>query len=207
MAGPRVLFFGLAGPFSLPPLEALLAAGIEVIGIVLSEKPSQTPGLPVLNPYGRRNILDVARERALPLLTMTDDLADLGPDVIAVACFDRLIPKRIRDVAKLAVNVHPSLLPENRGPDPIYWTLRLGHTKTGVTVHLLEDRADAGPILAQREITVPEGVTYDELEQLLAEIGGQLLVEVVQSDTLQPRPQDESRATNYGRPPLNVFNS
>jgi methionyl-tRNA formyltransferase len=208
MAGPRLLFFGLAGAFSLPPLEALVAAGIEVCGVVVPEE-SRPGGLPVLNPYARRNIVQVAREQGLPLLNIRE-VAAVRPEVLAVACFDRLIPRTIRELAALAVNVHPSRLPENRGPDPVYWTLKLGHRKTGVTVHVLENRADAGPILAQRQVDVPEGSSYEQLEHMLAELGGQLLVDVVrgfEAGTLEPRPQDESLATNYGRPPRDVFNS
>jgi len=167
--------------------------------------------LPVLNRYVEHNIVHVAWDHGVPVYEVGDlksvetlELArSMRPDVLAMACFDRLVPRELRELARLSVNVHPSLLPENRGPAPLYWTFKLGLTKTGVTVHMLEERADAGPILAQREMPVPEGISEAELEQQLAKLGGKLLVEVVQqfaAGSLQPQPQDESRATTYPWP-------
>jgi methionyl-tRNA formyltransferase len=208
-----VLFLGMAGAFSLPPLEALIAAGIRVSAVVMPGStnrqvtPPKAVGLTVLAPYPRRNIVHVAWEHAIPVWEVADlsapDILALVPDVIAVACFDRLLPRRLWSRAALAVNVHPSLLPRNRGPAPLFWTLRLREPITGVTVHLLDDRADAGPIAAQRELPVPDGADPDQLEHDLAVAGGVLLVEVLRefaSGTLQPRPQDETQATSYPWP-------
>jgi methionyl-tRNA formyltransferase len=196
-----VLFFGMTGAFSLPPLEALLKAGIEVRGVVVPESPHSSRGLPILNPYVRRNIVEVAHEHRLPVFGDFEALPEA--DVITVVCFDRLIPRPVRDAARLAVNVHPSLLPANRGPAPLFWTFRLGEHMTGVTVHLLDDRADTGAILEQAEVPVPEGVDGAGFERRLAELGGQLLVKVIArfaEGALCPRPQDEAQASYHGWP-------
>jgi methionyl-tRNA formyltransferase len=193
----------MAGAFSLAVLESALRAGANLCGVLLSAAPRT--GLPVLAPYAHRTILDVARERGVAAraavkLTDEDTLAfvrQAQPEVIAVACWPRLVPSAFRGLASLAVNVHPSLLPDNRGPAPVYWTLRLGYPTTGVTVHVLTDRADAGPILAQREVPVPAGISAEELELQLAELGGQLLAHAHEGE---PQPQDESRATYHGWP-------
>ncbi|HVA23527.1 MAG TPA: formyltransferase family protein [Chloroflexota bacterium] len=213
-----VLFLGMAGAFSLPPLEVLLQAGVQVCGVVLPLPPREGAGvrkleaparpsalaLPILMPHVRRNIGHVAWERGIPVYEVADLSAlDMAPDIIAVACFDRLIPRAMRARAKLAVNVHPSLLPANRGPAPLFWTFRLGERTTGVTIHLLEDKADAGAILAQREVPVAEGIDGAELDQELARIGGELLVQVVadfEKARLRPTIQDESRATSHPWP-------
>jgi methionyl-tRNA formyltransferase len=212
---PQVLFLGLRGAFSAPPLQALLAAGVPVCGVLL---PGGSPGsavrplaagLPVLG--GGKTIVELAQGHGIPVLEAAglnhpDTLAavrQLGPDVIAVACFDRLVPRAFRELAGLAVNVHPSLLPDNRGPAPLFWTFRLGQARTGVTVHRLEDRADAGAILEQRAVAVPDGVDGAEFEMELARIGGQLLVQVVrdfQAGRLHPRAQDETAATAHPWP-------
>ncbi|HLG71378.1 MAG TPA: methionyl-tRNA formyltransferase [Chloroflexota bacterium] len=213
----------MTGAFSVPPLERLIAAGVDVCGAVVpagAEGPAwaQAPapearsmGLPVLTPYVQRNIVQLAWERGLPVFETADlrspaaeaAVRELAPDVIVVACFDRLIPHRVHQLARLAVNVHPSLLPENRGPAPLFWTFRLGLKETGVTIHLLDDRPDAGDILAQARVLVPEGVEPAQLERQLAEIGGRLLLEVLrqfEAGTLHPQPQDESKATYHGWP-------
>jgi methionyl-tRNA formyltransferase len=205
-----VTFLGMAGAFSLPPLEALLAAGVAVREVVLpgTENRPMAPrategGLPVLTPYAERSIVHLAWERAIPVWEVADLGALAPPDVLVVACFPRLVPRAVWSRARLAVNVHPSLLPDNRGPAPLYWTFRLGQRRTGVTVHLLADRADAGDILAQREVHIPDGMAEAELELQLARLGGELLVQVLRDferDRLRPLPQDESRATSHPWP-------
>jgi len=208
-AAPNVTFLGMAGAFSLPPLEALLAAGVAIREVVLpgAETRPVAPrppegGLPVLSPYAERTIVHLAWERGIPIREVAE-LSALAPDVLVVVCFPRLVPRAVWSSARLAVNIHPSLLPDNRGPAPLYWTFRLGQRRTGVTVHLLADRADAGDILAQREVDIPEGMTEAELELRLARLGGELLVQVLRDferGQLRPTPQDESRATSHPWP-------
>lgn len=213
----RVLFLGMLGPFSCDVCEAAIKAGADVRGVLVPDqsKPgellpetSSASGFPILNPYVERNIVHLAWERHIPVFA-SDDLSNgikllgMQPDVVAVACWPRLIPRSSRELARLAVNVHPSLLPENRGPEPLFWTFRLGQRRTGVTVHLLEDRADSGPILAQRELPVPDGIEGSELERQLARAGGVLLARVVSAfatGNLRPVPQDETRASYHATP-------
>jgi methionyl-tRNA formyltransferase len=207
----KVLFFGMTGTFSLPPLEALLKAGVQVVGVVvpgaatkLVQPPAHSGGLPILTPYARRSIVHLAWEHGIPVHEVSSfDTLDVQADLIAVACFDRLVPRRIRARAKLAVNIHPSLLPDNRGPAPLFWTFRLGQPETGVTIHLLEDKADAGAILAQTQVRIPDEMDGAELEQRLAGLGGELLIEVIHSfeaGRLHPVPQDEARASSHPWP-------
>jgi len=158
----------------------------------------------VLTRYARHTIVQVAWDHGIPVqeVAAAGDIK-VDADILVVACFDRLIPRETRSAAKLAVNIHPSLLPDNRGPAPLFWTFRLGRRTTGVTVHLLEDKPDAGAILAQREVPVPDGIDGVELEQQLASLGGELLVQVIRdyrAGQLQPRPQDETRATSHPWP-------
>src|ERR671936_350010 len=55
------------------------------------------------------------------------------------------------------LNIHPSLLPRHRGPEPIYWTISSGDREAGISIHLTTERTDAGPILAQRRGEVRGG--------------------------------------------------
>lgn len=214
---PRVLFLGMFGAFSRAVCEAALDAGANVYAVIV---PGSGPAehllpasgaqsrLPILTPYVEQNIVHLAWERDIPVFADSNvtngvALAGVQPDILAVACWPRIIPRSVRELARLAVNVHPSLLPENRGPEPLFWTFRLGLARTGVTVHLLEDRADAGPILAQRELPVPNGINGADLELELARAGGELLARVAAESAagpLRPVPQDESRATYHPAP-------
>ena len=142
---------------------------------------------------------DIAQRAARQGIRVYAGLPDIPFDVLVVACWDRLIARAYWQRARLVVNVHPSLLPDNRGPAPLFWTFRIGQTMTGVTVHALDDRADAGVVLAQRALAVPPGVHGAAFEQDLARIGGELAVEVLRS-LPAGIPQDETAATYHPWP-------
>src|SRR3989441_4203937 len=202
---PRVLFLGMQGNFSQPPLRALLEAGIEVCAVVmpavqspmqqslasmrLRERPQAArSGLPVLQSTLHTSILQVAWERQIPVREVQSlfdpetiaTLAEYKPDVICVACFSKRIPRAVLDIPRLGcLNVHPSLLPANRGPEPLFWTFRDGSRHTGVSVHLMDEGMDTGPIVAQEALEVPDGISYAQLETQCAMLGGRLLARSV----------------------------
>jgi methionyl-tRNA formyltransferase len=201
---PRVLFFGMQGRFSYAPLQALLEAGIKVCAVIIPAEPGfqiehpaiqkqeQQPLshsiLPVLNSSIHPSILDLARERKIPVwkvrqLSNPETIKVLTvyqPDMILVACFSKRIPREILDIPRLGcLNVHPSLLPENRGPEPLFWTFRDGKERTGVTIHLMDEGLDSGAIVAQEAIEIPDGISYSGLEEQIAVLGGKLLSQSV----------------------------
>src|SRR5947209_5021075 len=164
---PRVLFFGMQGNFSLPSLHALLESNIEVCAVVTpaahveqlqSDNPDQSAfyrreqiqpthsTLPMLQSWHESTIVQLAWQRKIPLLEVhrladastIAALASYQPDVLCVACFSQRIPRVILDIARLGcLNVHPSLLPANRGSVPLSWTFRHGCRQTGVTIHFM----------------------------------------------------------------------
>jgi methionyl-tRNA formyltransferase len=225
---PCVIFFGMRGTFSLLPLVALLEAGIDVRAVVVPADAStpaerlpavrQGPGiqarmrLPVVRPYLERTIASIAWEHGIPVvevgrLSDTRTIATLAayrPDVIAVACFNQKLPPAILALPPLGcLNVHPSLLPANRGPEPLFWTFRRGEAMTGVTVHLMDEELDAGDIIFQESLAVPDGITGDELERRAAALGGELLVRAIRAladGTATRTPQQAERASMYPYP-------
>src|SRR5260221_6050136 len=109
--------------------------------------PSQRRMLPLLTPVRGRTIVSLAAEREIPVYEvarLADELTlatlrALAPDVICVACFSRRLPPALLALPRLGcLNVHPSLLPDNRGPDPLFWTFQRGDRETGVTIHLMD---------------------------------------------------------------------
>jgi methionyl-tRNA formyltransferase len=227
---PRILFFGMPGNFSLPVLSALLEDGIEVCAVVIPAPGTSYSHIQILEPPHiahatlplirtslQESIMELAWRRGIPLyevasLSDTETvriLIDYQPDVLCVACFSLLIPPVIRDLPRLGcLNVHPSLLPANRGPVPLFWTFREGHQMTGVTIHLVSEKMDGGDILAQEEIAVPDGIRYRQLEQLCAKRGGALLTRTVRAlsqGTVRRIPQDESRSSYHSFPTDNDF--
>ena len=168
--------------------------------------------LPLLGGAPVGGIAQLAAERAIPLLDVSrladrqtvDVLASYAPDLICVVCFPWRLPAAILGLPRLGcVNLHPALLPLNRGPDPLFWTFRCGDAETGVTVHLMDDHLDAGPILAQMALPIPLGITEKELERECAELGGVMLAEAawqLADGSARPLPQDETRATRFPWP-------
>ena len=132
--------------------------------------------------------MQLAWQQSIPLWEVTRladpqavaTLAAYRPDFICVSCFSQRIPRAIIDIPRLGcLNVHPSLLPANRGPVPLFWTFREGSEQTGVTIHLMDEGMDSGDILAQRVIPVPTGISYAQLESQCALQGGALLAHTV----------------------------
>jgi methionyl-tRNA formyltransferase len=224
-AAPRAIFLGMQSHFSYPSLRALLAAGVEVCAVILPATAEQTHAVRRLHaPDRRRTLLPVrqsllhtsvqqlAWEHALPLWQVAhlsdpavhDLLAGYQPDVLCAACFPWRLPPEVLSIARLgALNVHPSLLPANRGPQPLFWTFRLGQCRTGVTIHLMNEHLDSGDILAQESIDVPEGMSYSELEEQCARLGSQLLTRTVidlDNGRAVRQPQDDSLSSSYPYP-------
>ena len=202
----RVIFFGMECRFSRPTLAALLAGGIDVRAVVVPRpravgaggvgassapirrlappRPRQGLALPAVST--ERGILGLAGATGIPIfdvgrLAHAEAIAvlrGLQPDVIVVACFPRLLPPALLNLPRHgALNVHPSLLPAYRGPQPLFWVFHDGLERAGVTVHLMDSGADTGDIVAQRPLALPDGISYADAEQLCAEEGARLVVE------------------------------
>jgi len=159
-----------------------------------------------------RSLRDLAAESGAPLLSVArladpatlNALAAFAPDAICVACFTQRLPPALLALPRLGcLNAHPSLLPDNRGPDPLFWTFHAGATETGVTIHLMDAGLDTGPILTQRRVALAEGETEDTLEARLAALAGALMVESLAglaTGALTPTPQVAARATVHSWP-------
>lgn len=225
---PRVLFLGMQGNFSQPPLHALLEAGIEVCAIVIPaaqsliqdqpairrlEQPHTSRSmLPVLQSSLHASILQLAWERQIPIWEVhrmnepetINVFVGYQPDVICVACFSKRIPRAILNIPRFGcLNVHPSLLPANRGPEPLFWTFREGSQLSGVTIHLMDKGMDTGPIVAQEVVDVPDGISYGQLEAQCAELGGRLMAHSVwnlYNSLAVPVVQDETKSSYHDFP-------
>ena len=233
---PRVIFFGMMGNFSSYALSALLAHDVEVCAVVLpaSPLPGRTPRIPppiqqIEAPRTARFALPLAQQGIQPSIMhrawqnhipvwdvdklshadTLQTLATYAPDILCVACFSLRIPRSLLALPRLAcLNVHPSLLPANRGPVPLFWTFRAGDTETGVTIHQMDADMDSGAIFAQESITIPEGIRHHELEALCAQRGAELLAQTVwklyEGEAISI-PQDETQASYHSFPSKNDF--
>lgn len=116
-----------------------------------------------------------------------------------VAQYGLRIPKHILNAPQYGtMNVHTSLLPKYRGASPIQSALINGETKTGVTIMLMDEGLDTGPIILQKEIAIALDDTYETLDKKLALLGLDALIEAVPQyveGKLRPTSQNDSKAT------------
>ena len=123
-----------------------------------------------------------------------------GVELAIVAAYNKIISTDIMDsLPAKFLGVHPSLLPKYRGPTPIQTALLNGERKTGVTLFLLDEKVDHGPILAQRELEFSIFFfQFSNLLKALANLSADLLIEILPKFTkgaIKPRPQNEAEAT------------
>lgn len=189
--------------FAVPSLERLLAAGQEITLVVTQPD----------RPAGRRQqlrpsaIAQVARARGLPLYQpeslkpaeAVEPLRTAAADVIVVAAFGLYLPTSVLKLPRRgATNVHPSLLPRHRGAAPIQAAILAGDQETGVTIMEVAARMDAGPIIAQRRTPILPSDDTPALDERLALMGAELLVETLEpwaNGEIVAAPQDEPLAT------------
>jgi methionyl-tRNA formyltransferase len=123
----------------------------------------------------------------------------IKPIAGVIAGFGKIIPKEIIDsFPKGILNVHPSLLPKYRGPNPIREVILNGEKETGITIFLIDELVDHGPILKQEKIELSGNENYLELEEKLGKLGGKVLREIIidyLDGKIKAVPQDESQAT------------
>jgi len=147
----------------------------------------------------RSHKFDVLQFPSLSESDAVGALKVLDADLAIVASYGQIIPKPVLSSSRLGfVNVHPSLLPKYRGPSPIQTVILNGERTTGVTIMLLDDKMDHGPLLAQSEIAIKADDTYLSLHDRLASEGARLLVATLSlwlSEKIRPQAQDDKSAT------------
>jgi len=131
----------------------------------------------VLEELAAANLVPEKVVNAYPTQELIEELAESEWDVFVVASYGAILPKKLLDMPKRGVvNVHPSLLPRLRGPSPIRSAILNDEKNTGVSIMLLDEEMDHGPLIAQKKITIPEWPPHGkDLDRLLAREGGKLL--------------------------------
>ncbi len=145
---------------------------------------AQQQGIPVLQP---ENSEELARM-----------LSELSVSYGVVAAYSMIIPSSVLSLFKAVLGVHPSLLPLYRGSSPIQYALLDGVKKTGVSIYLLDEKMDHGPVIASEEVVVTDTDTYSSLEEKLASLGGSLLASsfpLFVKGSLVPQEQNHEDAT------------
>ena len=215
----KLLLLGSESDFTSIVLQGLVEAGVSVSAVAIhrsrGRSGAQRPGeLPLVRAGEVGAVASVHGIALLNLDTMSeegalDEAARLRPDLLAIACFPRILGERWLTLAPHgALNLHPSRLPAYRGPSPLFWQFRNGEERMGVTLHRAVAAVDAGPVLEIDEMPVVAGVSASEVNAAIARRGAALLVRAVWrfgSGAPRESAQDEARATWFGWPDESAF--
>lgn len=199
----RLIFLG-SGAFAQPTLRWLAQSEHQIVSVMTQPpRPSGRGRRMARTPVGV-----VAEELGLPLQSVENvndpavvaEVSRLGAEVAIVIAFGQFLRSDLlATITGGFINLHASLLPKYRGAAPINWALVRGERRTGCTVFRIDERMDAGPILASRAMDIEPGENAGELHDRLADLGEVVVQEALalyESDTnpvgLQ---QDETQAT------------
>ena len=141
--------------------------------------------LPMDQTYGYESVI---REAGILGLTvrhpkrvteeLVQEIESIAPDIIFSIYYRKIFPQTLLDIPPLGcINVHPSILPDYRGPVPTAWAIENGETRTGVTIHYMDKGIDTGDILVQQEFPIGKQETGYELYTKAMEIGADMLKE------------------------------
>lgn len=201
----RLVFMG-SPQFAVSTLERLLASNYQVAAVYTQpDRPAgRGRGLlssPVKQVAEGRG-LTVVQPASLKAAGVVAQLKDFKPDVIVVAAFGQILPKSVLSIPRLGcLNIHPSLLPRFRGASPVASAILAGDDFTGVSLMVMDEGLDTGPVLARAQISISPGDTTGSLTAKLSWLGAQLLGEVLvgwSRGELTPQPQNEAEATYCG---------
>lgn len=198
---PRIVFMGTPD-FAVPALKALHAT-FGVTAVVTIPDKQRGRGLAmqssdVGSAAEQLGIQHIIKPSKLKDPSFIAQLESLCPDVICVIAF-RILPREVYSLARIAsFNVHASLLPKFRGAAPINHAIMAGETESGVTSFILNDTVDAGSIIDQLHVPIPDGTTAGELYDTLKEVAATCAVKTTTSlldKTAAPKPQDVQHIT------------
>lgn len=183
----RLVYFGTPA-MAVPPLQALVAAGFDVVCVVTRvDKRRGRGGELMPSP-----VKAAAVELGLTVVHTVDDAlglgADLGADLGVVVAFGQLIKPHALAALPM-VNLHFSLLPRWRGAAPVERAILEGDTVTGVCLMQLEEGLDTGPVHAVVEVPIASDATGDSLRADLVRIGTELLCAELTAGLTDPVPQ------------------
>lgn len=201
---PKFVFFGTP-MLSVWVLEELKNSGF-FPSLIVTTPDVKVGRKQVLTPtptkiWGQKNSIPVFEVATFRNKPTPEFLQNIDWDFFVVAAYNFILPENILNTPKKGVlNVHPSLLPEMRGPSPVRSSILLDKRyAVGVSIILLDKEVDHGPILVQKNIDPHVWPTQGHiLDEILFREGGRMLSEIIpkfMNNEIEPQDQDHSKAT------------
>lgn len=201
----RLIFMGTPD-FSVGTLEALIAAGHEIVLVVTQPDKPKGRGkemqFPPVKETAIKYNIPVFQPKKIRDQASVEELKKYEADAMVVIAFGQILPKKILEMAPYGcINVHASLLPKYRGAAPIQWAVINGEATSGVTTMQMDEGLDTGDMLLKTELVLDAKETGGSLHDKLAKAGAELCVETLeklQKKEIIPQKQGES-PTEYAR--------
>lgn len=201
----RIVFMGTP-EFAVAPLRHLVLNGYQVVAVYTQpDRPAGRGRRPVSSPVkvaAQALGLPVVQPASLKKAAVVAELGGFSPDIIVVAAFGQLLPRPVLELPGYGcINIHPSLLPRHRGAAPVAAAILAGDEFTGVTIMLMDEGLDTGPVLTRVQIAISDRDNSGSLGSKLSLIAAHLLQDVLPAwkrHQLPPQPQDEAGATYSG---------
>jgi methionyl-tRNA formyltransferase len=201
MSKPRIVVWGT--PQLTVAIAESLLDWVDIVAVITTPDTPQgrkrivTPS--PLKVFGESHSIPVYSPHSLKTPETAELLQGLSADIWLIIAYGKIIPQAILDIMPHRVlNIHPSKLPQYRGPSPIQASLVNGDTSTAVSLMELDHLMDHGPIIAQEEITISPTDTYIELEKniitVAANILKQNLIPFINGEII-PQIQDDNKAS------------
>ena len=190
----RLIFMG-SPAFSVPVLEALVAAGHEIVAVYTQPpRPAGRGKKQHPCPVHARALaltLDVRHPASLKGAEEQAAFSELRADAAVVVAYGLLLPQELLDApAHGCLNIHASLLPRWRGAAPIHRAIMAGDRETGICIMQMEAGLDTGPVLYQETISIAPDETTAALHERLSDLGARSIVQSLKDlSQLQARPQ------------------
>jgi len=198
----QFVFFG-TNEFSVIALNELKQAGfISALVVTATDKPKGrgmrlTP--PLVKVWAEKNNIPYIQPEKLDAFFLRQ-MSNVKCQMFIVASYGKILPKEILKIPQYGtLNIHPSLLPFFRGPSPIHSQILENTGMVGVSIMLMDEKVDHGPILAKQILELPiADCQFENLRDELAKLGGKLLAETIPewvAGNIDAQEQDHSKAT------------
>jgi len=178
-----------------PPVHALLQSRHHVTGIVEDSPRIPPPRLKrsvqaIISTFkpGSPTLSSLCRENGIPYFYLDNNqeslkewVRSIHPDLIVIYSMSHLLRAEIISIPPYgAINLHPSLLPSYRGPDPIFWMYYTMEERGGITIYYIDEGEDTGDIIFQESFEIPPGSNGQDLQhEMIEKIGVPLLLKAI----------------------------
>lgn len=220
----KIVFFGTT-EFSAKILETLVKDYEVLLVLTQADKPvgrkQELQQSPVSAKAAELN-LKTLKPESLKDEGIITEIKKIQPDFLVVVAYGKIIPQNILDIpAKGSVNIHGSVLPFYRGASPIHAAILNGEKETGISIMLMDEKMDHGPVLAIEKLEINPDERFEELEKRLADLAAGMINQTIRKfagGEIQPQEQDHDKATfckmitkedgkiDWNKPAKNIYN-